>query len=75
MLKLPSKVTVGLGVLIAGGAGLTEELHLSHPIHKLILLAAGVVLFLLNPTAESPEAALDNAAAQAPRAFPPKAIP
>jgi uncharacterized membrane protein YccC len=60
---LPSRVQTALGTLIAGGAGLTLNLQLSSPIHKLILLVAGVVLFVLNPQAASPEAALD--------AFPP----
>lgn len=60
---LPSRVQTALGTLIAGGAGLTLNLNLSNPVHKLILLVAGVILFLLNPQASSPATALE--------AFPP----
>jgi hypothetical protein len=58
-MKLPSRIQIALGTLIAGGVGLTTTLPLSNPVHKLILLVAGVVLFLLNPEATSPEEALD----------------
>ena len=50
-MKIPSRLALALGTLIAGGAALTEEINLSHPVHKAVFLVAGVVLFLLNPQA------------------------
>lgn len=57
-MKLPARLTLALGTLIAGGAAITRELHLATPVQKLILLVAGVVLFLLRPPGTpSPEQA------------------
>lgn len=58
MLKLPTRVQLAIGTLIAGGVALTQELDLSQPVHKLILLVAGVALLLLNPSAQTAEEAL-----------------
>lgn len=52
-MQLPSKIAVGAGALIAGGATISQELDLSQPVHKAILLVAGVALFLLNPQAST----------------------
>jgi hypothetical protein len=54
MLKLPPRVTIALGTLIAGGAALSLELSLSPPVHKVVLLVAGAILFVVDPTAKSP---------------------
>jgi hypothetical protein len=50
-MKLPSRLALALGALLAGVITLTQELNLSHPIHQAIVLAgAFIAAVLINPT-------------------------
>lgn len=53
-----NRLQLAAGTLIAGAAGYLNQLHLSSALHGLILLAAGALLLVLNPTSPSPQAAL-----------------
>jgi hypothetical protein len=53
-MKLPSRLAIALGTLLAGIVALTQELDLSHPIHQAIVLAgAFIAAILINPNTTS----------------------
>lgn len=78
-MHIPTRIQQALGALIVGGVPLTGELGLSSPLYKLVLLVAGVTLFLLQPQDRTPaEATAEIPTAPAPplsatTAFPPPA--
>lgn len=51
------RIQLAIGSLIVGGVTLSSELGLGSTLHKVVLLVAGVILFLLNPQTTSPEEA------------------
>jgi hypothetical protein len=60
MSKLPQRLQLAIAFLIAGGVTITQEAAMAPLAHKIILLAGGVVLYLLNPSATSPAEALEH---------------
>lgn len=48
-MKLPSRLSLALGMLITGALAISQEVTLDHPVKMAIALAAGVLLFLLHP--------------------------
>lgn len=49
-LKLPTRLATSLGVFLAAIVAVTNELHMSHPVHQ-VIIAAGVLIgsWLLHP--------------------------
>jgi hypothetical protein len=65
-----NRLHVALGTLLIGGVAISNELDLTTTWHKVVLLVAGVVLFLLDPEDQSPTLP-ETAPASATKAQPP----
>jgi hypothetical protein len=47
--KLPSRLSIALGTLVAGLVALSLEVSMSHPLHVVCGLVGAFVLFLIHP--------------------------
>lgn len=60
-MKLPSRLALALGALLAGIVTLTGELKLSHPVHQAIILAgAFIAAVLINPSTSTSTSGLEQ---------------
>lgn len=48
-MKLPSRLAIAMGTLVAGLVALSLEVQISHPLHVVCGLVGAFVLFLIHP--------------------------